>query len=312
MRAVIGSVIATVACLPALAHVNAPVASAGPVQPPPIAAPIDAPVPMAGEPLPVNMAYFGGRVLLTPRVYLVFWGWHGRDPDRVEPTLIRFFTGVGGSAWQQVTTQYYETVHGKQLHITNPTHQLRGVWYDDTSPIHDNLANIDIAREAERAVRHFNKSGTPDRQASYVIATPADANSAEFNQHAYCAWHDTTNPQSYPGTTAGIAFTDLPYVINAGHGCGQGTVNAGGAGTLDGVTEVAGHEYLETITDPDGANPATTAWQDANHDENADKCAWVTVGPGALTDITLSTGTFAVQGTWSNDDEDGVGACSSG
>ena len=31
--------------------------------------------PVAGEPAPVNMAYFGGHVQVTPKIYLVFWGW---------------------------------------------------------------------------------------------------------------------------------------------------------------------------------------------------------------------------------------------
>src|SRR2546427_5074257 len=31
--------------------------------------------PVAGEPAPVNMAYFGGHVQVTPKIYVVFWGW---------------------------------------------------------------------------------------------------------------------------------------------------------------------------------------------------------------------------------------------
>jgi hypothetical protein len=286
-------------------------AQADPVQPPPVAMPVSAPIPLVGEPIPGNMAYFGGRVLRAPRIYLVFWGWRGHDPDGVAHDLIRFFTGVGGSSWQQVTTQYYETVHGNRLRVTNPRHQLRGVWFDDRTLIHDNLSNLDIAREAQRAVLRFN-AGRVDPQADYLIATPSDANSLGFNQRAYCAWHDSTTDAAYPGVQPNIAFTDLPYVLDAGAGCGQNTVNMGRAGRLDGVTEAAGHEYLETITDPDGAVQERAAWQDVNRDENADKCAYTRYGPGAVTDITLATGTFAVQGTWSNAGLDGTGACSTG
>src|SRR5947209_14634463 len=32
-------------------------------------------LPPAGQPTPVNMAYFGGHVQTAPRIYLVFWGW---------------------------------------------------------------------------------------------------------------------------------------------------------------------------------------------------------------------------------------------
>jgi len=30
-------------------------------------------IPPAGQPVPVNMAYFGGHVQVTPDIYLVFW-----------------------------------------------------------------------------------------------------------------------------------------------------------------------------------------------------------------------------------------------
>ena len=66
----------------------------------------------------------------------------------------------------------------------------------------------------------------------------------------------------------------MPYVTDLGASCGQNFVNAGSAGTLDGVTIVEGHEYAETITDQ---NPAG-GWTDRTGDENADKCAWVGAG----------------------------------
>jgi hypothetical protein len=38
-------------------------------------------------------------------------------------------------------------------------------------------------------------------------------------------------------------------------------------------------------------------------------CAWLTSGKGRVQDITLSTGTFAVQGIWSNVSAKGAGGC---
>src|SRR5256714_9545799 len=35
----------------------------------------------AGAPAPVNMAYFGGHVQVTPKIYLVFWGWGSPGPS---------------------------------------------------------------------------------------------------------------------------------------------------------------------------------------------------------------------------------------
>src|SRR6202045_133570 len=74
-------------------------------------------------------------------------------------------------------------------------------------------------------------------------------NDAGFNQNSYCAWHDYTTPVSYPGVTPGIAFTNMPYVLNAGGGCGKDFVNPAPHGDVDGVTIVLGHEIAETLTD---------------------------------------------------------------
>jgi hypothetical protein len=61
---------------------------------------------------------------------------------------------------------------------------------------------------------------------------------------------------------------------------------------------VAGHEYAETVTDQDPGG----GWTDSLGFENGDKCAWIgTGGPGGAQDVTFSTGSFAMQGTWSND-----------
>jgi serine protease len=91
-----------------------------------------------------------------------------------------------------------------------------------------------------------------------------------------------------------------------GSSCGQNFVNSGAAGTLDGVSIVEGHEYAETLTD---AYPAG-GWTDSIGYENGDKCAWITAGhQGASQNITLATGTFAVQSTYANDYNNGAGGC---
>jgi serine protease len=85
-----------------------------------------------------------------------------------------------------------------------------------------------------------------------------------------------------------VPFTNEPYVLDAGGSCGAGSVR----GNLDGFSITAGHEYLETVTNPD----TETGWYDADGQENADKCAWQD-----LHTLDLSTGSFAVQPTWSNE-----------
>ena len=124
------------------------------------------------------------------------------DPDGAAARMTNFISAMGGTPWAGVQTQYYETVNGENTYITNPTNQLGGVWYDDTNPIHNNVTGLELAQEAQRAVAHFGVTDLKNSQ--FVIAQPQKFNEAGFNDGAgYCAWHDYTQPQYYPGVQAG-------------------------------------------------------------------------------------------------------------
>ncbi|TMM06376.1 MAG: hypothetical protein E6G02_05085 [Actinobacteria bacterium] len=109
----------------------------------------------------MNMAYFGGHVQVTPKIYLVYWGWGqpcafdhttpgfpASDPDGAAARLTAFVKAIGGSAWAGVSTQYYETVNGQNVNIQNPSNVFGGVWYDDTNPIHNDVTGLELAQEA--------------------------------------------------------------------------------------------------------------------------------------------------------------------
>lgn len=248
----------------------------------------------SGQPTP--LIYHGGRVLVQPKIYLIFWQW-SNHADTAATLMTNFFKGAGGSHWAGVTTQYWQLQGAKRVHVTNPKNILAGVWFDDVNPIHNNLSQAELQAEAARGVAHF---GGLNRQALYMVATPSNANDAGFNQNSYCAYHSFAN---------GMAWANMPYVANAGTGCGAHLVNkTAPIGAYDGVTMASGHEYLEAVTDPETTIPGE-GWLDAAQSENADKCAYVTTGPGRVQNIHLATGTFAVQGTWSNKAASGLGAC---
>src|SRR5256714_5868066 len=114
------------------------------LQPPPVCCvPVGPPV--AGEPAPVNMAYFGGHVQVAPKIYLVYWGWGqagafdhttpgmpASDPDGAAARMTAFVTALGGTKWAAVQTQYsMANADGTQSFITNPSNQLGGVWNDN-------------------------------------------------------------------------------------------------------------------------------------------------------------------------------------
>ncbi|HEX6550967.1 MAG TPA: hypothetical protein VF117_09875, partial [Gammaproteobacteria bacterium] len=113
----------------------------------------------------------------------------------------------------------------------------------------------------------------------------------------YCAYHSYTS-SSY----GNVAYTNLPYITDAGSSCGA---NYNGMGPNAGVTMVAGHELAETISDqfPSGG------WTDSGGAENGDKCAWISSGQGASAIEKIGSGSYPVQSLWSNAFNSGAGGC---
>jgi serine protease len=264
----------------------------------------------AGRVKSANLYYHGGvggiGVETAPKVYLVFWGsqWDNHDPSGEAGILQSFLKGVGGSSWLNSVSQYCEGVangtffcNGAGAPAGNPSGILAGTWSDNGAQAPSRPSQSQLAAEAVNAAAHFGNTaaGTND-STQYVIAT-ATGNGASGFGSSYCAWHSSTS-SSY----GNIAYTNLPYITDAGASCGAGF---NGLGPNAGITIVEGHELAETITDqfPSGG------WLDGQGAENGDKCAWISSGQGAAADVKLSTGTFPVQSLWSNASNQDSGGC---
>jgi hypothetical protein len=269
------------------------------------------------------------------KVYLVFygsqWGTQGTngsgdltlsgDPSGEAPYLQDFMKGLGtgNELWSGVMTQYCDGVAvGAQScpassteHVAYPSGgALAGVWADESAPSPQQATGNQLGVEAVNAAAHFgNTTVASNRDAQYVILSPTGTDPDMWLESGFCAWHDYNGDNTLSGGPVtspygDIAFTNLPYIPDAGSSCGQDFVNF--PGPLDGVSIVEGHEYAETITDQ---NPVG-GWTDTTGAETGDKCAWIFPGlSGGSFDLSLATGTFAVQTTWANDGGSGAGAC---
>jgi len=271
------------------------------------------------------------------KVYLVFygsqWGTQGTDANGnvtlsgdssgEAPYLQQLMKGLGtgGELWSGVLTQYCDGVAvGAQScpasntqHVAYPSGgALAGVWVDESTASPSSATGHQLGVEAVNAAGHFgNTTAAANRDAQYVVISPHGANPDGWLTNGFCAWHDYNGDSTLSGGGVSspygdIAFTNLPYITDAGASCGAGFVNSGSAGAKDGISIVEGHEYAETSTDQ---NPPG-GYTDNSGAENGDKCAWITPGTsGGSFDLTTSTGTFAMQTTWGNDGAGGAGNC---
>lgn len=230
------------------------------------------PNPAAAAPAVVGGAVFarGGPVQDAPRVFVVFWGW-GSDPSGEASYLTSFLASVGATPYLNTVTQYGGG---------NPVGMYGGSWADSAG-VPAQPTDAQVQSEAASAADHFGTGSSVN--VSIVVATPSGHSTAGFGS-TFCAYHGAV------AARPNITYTNLPYVTDAGAGCGARTVN-GAAGNLDGVSIIAGHELAEVITDP-----LLNGWTDSSGLEIADKCAWTN-----LANITTAAGRFAVQSLWSND-----------
>lgn len=258
-----------------------------------------------------------------PKVYMIFWGtqWgtastngsgdttFSNDSAGAAPKLQEMFKGLGtnNELWSGVDTQYCEgvaagtqTCPSNSAHVAYPTGgALSGVWYDNSAAEPSTASQLQLGQEGVKAASHFgNTTAAANRNAQYVILSATGTHPDSFPNGGWCAWHDWNGDVGASSSVGDVAFTNMPYVLDLGTSCGQNFVNSGTAGNTDGFTIVNGHEYSETITDQ---NPAG-GWTDSSGAENMDKCAWVSPGStGGAANLSTATGSFAMQGTWSND-----------
>ncbi len=268
-----------------------------------------------------------GVLSAQSKVYLIYYGtqWGTSSTDAngnlkftndaagAAGAAQQMFKGIGtnGELWSAELTQWCDgpgvAAGATSCPSTNVTHIpyqqniFAGAWYDNSTASPAAATPAQLANEAIRAAAHFgNTTAASNRNAYYVILSPKGTNPDTY-QGRYCAWHDYTADAGVSSPYGELAFSNQPYNIDSGAGCGVGFVNS--PGTLDGYTMTLGHEWHEMMSDQFPAGGWT------NHDtgtyagqENSDECAWIAAGAvGGAANITFSTGTFAQQASWSND-----------
>jgi ricin-type beta-trefoil lectin protein len=244
-----------------------------------------------------NLVYNGGPVQHSPHVYLLLWGpnWSTDSGQEASANYLNsFFTGLGVQPhdnWSTINSQY-----GDGSGFPTFTGSVYKGAFQDTGTPPSGTTTSQFAAEADAFASSVGLTDPNDAQ--IVIATqsgtcpdgfyaPGCAGGSGF----YCAYHDASNEP----------FTNLPYLVDSGQGCGENFVNSNGL--RDGFSIVGGHEYAESITDP----LPNTGWWDPNDNvsggEIGDKCAWKGHAWGdndPAGNVTLSTGSFAMQSLWSN------------
>ena len=252
-----------------------------------------------------------GPVALAPKVYLVFWGrqWSGETLGAANK-LQALFRGLGGAddTWSTVMSQYCSKLPkkaaiptpscpAKSKHIVHSAASpLAGVWFDNATDEPDTVDGFAISGEATLAAKHFgNTKPALNKNAVYVIANAPKTLPDGFPQ--FCGYHSWVDVKK----VGQVAYVNLPYVPDLPRDACTTVPNPG---PLDGYTVTASHEYAETVTDFvfDSPTVGMGGWWAGTGDsieEIGDLCSDA-VNDDLSGPITLDTGTFMVEGLFSN------------
>lgn len=242
-----------------------------------------------------NLKYHGGIVQHHPISYLIFWGpsWDNNGQLTGDAqVVVSYFTDIGGNAFENILTQYYDT----QGHIKDKQ-TFGGDFLDIGTPPTDNscggptVENASIQNEVNYAisVKGWKKS----TDATFFVYTPNgdyvnDPRQLRCSNGSYCAYHRWSSADGfaygamvYPYDNSGC---QVPYWPNS---------NKYG----DSLASISSHEQFESITDVKG-----DAWFDDAGYEIGDKCLGVwPKGPQGNSYTYLDNGgVFELQEEYSN------------
>ncbi len=213
----------------------------------------------AGEVPPVRY-HEGGLIQTEPKLRVIFWGSNFNQPtgSALREQLLKMYSGLSGTAYQGLLTQYFSGTSYLTQHITVES----ATDTDEPAPHIESENQFQIEIEKMQARAGWLK--TPNPQVQYDIVTaPGSTYSASFAE-GYCAFHNFYGENVY-------AF--VPYAGDPPFSTTQGCKWYGGGNAANATSSLASHEYAESATDPFWDIQSKFAWQNLEGYEVSDLCA---------------------------------------
>jgi hypothetical protein len=199
----------------------------------------------------------GGQVQHAPKIYVIYWGSNFTTTttgieDRA--MLQKFFTGLTGSAYQGIMTQYFDATGRISSTVSTVS------YVDEKVKAPEKVTPVMIEEEVASAVS-ANK-WTPETSAQFFVTTaPGSTYEPVFTG---CGYHSVT-----PKVPGGAVYSWVPYQGDPPFST-KGCLDSGGPSKnpILATSSVVSHEYAEAATDP-----LVNAWQDSFGQEIADICS---------------------------------------
>jgi len=261
-----------------------------------------------------NLAYHGGPVMHTNKVYAIYWVPSGYSVSTNYRSLIdRYFADVAAASGASSNvyasdTQYWDSVNGTILYSAGTPDSFGGSVLD-TNPLPPDgcvdpytdvcLSDAQIQAEIQRVAAANNWTPSPTTLFALMTADNIgscidDGSSGVCSYEYYCAYHSNLGTGNNE-----LLYANIPYAdFFLGLFCDAGEQPNGD--DADATINLISHEHNEAITDP-----LADAWYDSSGAENGDKCAWDfgtpigSTGSGQYNQL-INGHPYMLQQEWSN------------
>ncbi len=246
-----------------------------------------------------NLLYHGGPIQSDPELYILLWGswWNSSCSNTQgngaadEAYLYDYYHGMGSASdnISPIATQYGDS-GGHHPTFPSVAGQAFIAWNADCTDPPQSATDAQLGAEAASYASYLTSQGVNiTNNTQIVVVSPSGTNPGGGFGSKYCAYHNWAQL----GSGALLSWTNLPYIPDQGGNCGANIIQNG----MDGWSIVGGHEYMESVTDPDvNSSSPGSAWYDDQGYEIGDKCAWTNL----FTQTLGPWGTFAQQPEWDN------------
>ena len=243
----------------------------------------------AGTAAGQHVSYNGGPVMLTNRLYLIFWGPRGSFAPTYQSSIVQWAQALAADSRKttnefSIGSLYYES-HPRRYISRTVTYG--GGIIDSTrypangceNPAHRGgvcLSDAELQAELVRDIRaeHWPTNGRLVPKDQYLLFTPRGVDSCQdrtetsctfASKNSYCAYHS-----AFLVGSRAVVYSNLPYQSECDSG--QSPAGAQGNADADGTLDSAIHEVLESATDPESTGSYDPGWITRQGYEVGDEC----------------------------------------
>lgn len=236
-----------------------------------------------------KVSYWGGDVMLSSTLHLIFWGPPGSFAASYQSSITQWAQDLAADSGRttnefSIASLYYTTHPRRQISrnvyfggaLSDPQPYPASGCTNQSKPQRTCLSSAQLRAEIRRVIRAqgWPRDDPRDPRNQYLLFTPIGVETCQDRQGTTCTYGQNVICGYHSSFTIGrqaVVYSILPNVPS----CPSGQAPSGVQGNpnADGAVDSGIHEILESATDPGSRGPDDWGWADNPGNEIGDLCS---------------------------------------